>query len=109
MRSCAVNDFSSEFHNYHQHNATMANQWINLLQNNVWTTKWYATLQYDCTKKKKFWYKTFFFYKLHIGYACEIILISSLVSEAKLKCGVGGGARQYKKSGQVKKMDYGYV
>lgn len=55
------------------------------------TTKWYATLQYDCTKKKKFWYKTFFFYKLHIGYACEITLISRLVSEAKLKCGVGWG------------------
>lgn len=51
--------------------------------------------------------KQFFGDKLHIGYACEIKLISRLVSEAKLKC--GGGARQYQKSGQVKKMDYGYV
>lgn len=59
--------------------------------------------------------KQFFGDKLHIGYACEIKLISRLVSEAKLKCGVGwgggvgGGARQYQKSGQVKEMDYGYV
>lgn len=35
--------------------------------------------------------KQFFGDKLHIGYACEIILISRLVSEAKLKCGVGWG------------------
>lgn len=35
--------------------------------------------------------KQFFGDKLHIGYACEIKLISRLVSEAKLKCGVGWG------------------
>lgn len=37
-------------------------------------------------RKRNFGTKQFFFYTLHIGYACEIILISRLVSEAKLKC-----------------------
>lgn len=43
-------------------------------------------------RKRNFGTKLFFFYKLHIGYACEIKLISRLVgSKNKVWVGVKGG------------------
>lgn len=77
MRSCAVNDFSSEFHNYHQHNATMANQWINLLQIMSEPQNGMQHCNMIALRKRNFGTKHFFF----INYILDMHVKSYLLAD----------------------------